>query len=276
MRARLAELAPGVELLENLRFDAGEERNDPAFVARLVEGIDAYVDDAFGACHRAHASIVGPPQTLPSAMGLLLQKEVEVLLGLRNDPKHPFVAVLGGSNVQVTGPTGAFVVVVAGIVTRYGVDGLFVCTMMAGVMLVVMGLTGMGAAVRFIPRPVVVGFTNGIAVLIASTQLRDLFGIDLKSVPGDFWPRMVELWRHAGTFSPQATGVALVTLAIIVAVMRCAPRVPGSILALAVVTLATRIAGFHVETIGTRFGGLARRNHRRQRPEHWLLCPART
>ena len=100
VRARLAELAPGVELLENLRFDPGEEANDPAFVASLIEGIDLYVDDAFGACHRAHASIVGPPATLPSAMGLLLQKEVEVLLGLRNDPKHPFVAVLGGSKIS--------------------------------------------------------------------------------------------------------------------------------------------------------------------------------
>ncbi|MDO8389984.1 MAG: phosphoglycerate kinase [Actinomycetota bacterium] len=100
VRARLAELAPGVELLENLRFDAGEEGNDPAFVAKITEGIDLYVDDAFGACHRAHASIVGPPKALPSAMGLLLQKEVEVLLGLRNDPKHPFVAVLGGSKIS--------------------------------------------------------------------------------------------------------------------------------------------------------------------------------
>ena len=100
VRARLAELAPGVELLENLRFDAGEEGNDPAFVATITEGIDMYVDDAFGACHRAHASIVGPPQTLPSAMGLLLQKEVEVLLGLREHPKHPFVAVLGGSKIS--------------------------------------------------------------------------------------------------------------------------------------------------------------------------------
>ncbi|MFM7251750.1 MAG: phosphoglycerate kinase [Ilumatobacteraceae bacterium] len=100
VRARLAEFAPGVELLENLRFDPGEESNDPAFVARLVEGVDAYVDDAFGACHRAHASIVGPPQTLPSAMGLLLQREVEVLLGLRDNPRHPFVAVLGGSKIS--------------------------------------------------------------------------------------------------------------------------------------------------------------------------------
>ncbi|MEP7048491.1 MAG: phosphoglycerate kinase [Ilumatobacteraceae bacterium] len=100
VRRRLAELAPGVELLENLRFDPGEEGNDPRFVARLVEGIDAYVDDAFGACHRAHASIMGPPRTLPSAMGLLMQKEVDVLLGLRNNPKRPFVAVLGGAKVS--------------------------------------------------------------------------------------------------------------------------------------------------------------------------------
>lgn len=97
---RLSELAPGVELLENLRFNAGEEQNDPAFVSTLVEGIDMYVDDAFGAAHRAHASIVGPSKTLPSAMGRLLQKEVEVLLALRDHPKHPFVAVLGGSKIS--------------------------------------------------------------------------------------------------------------------------------------------------------------------------------
>jgi phosphoglycerate kinase len=100
VRARLAELAPGVELLENLRFDPGETANDPAFVAQLVEGIDAYVNDAFGASHRSHASIVGPPQHVPSAMGRLLEKEVDVLLGLRNKPKHPFVAVLGGAKIS--------------------------------------------------------------------------------------------------------------------------------------------------------------------------------
>ena len=100
VRARLAELAPGVELMENLRYNPGEEGNDPQFVASLIQGIDAYVDDAFGACHRAHASIVGPPRTLPSAMGLLMQREVEVLLGLRNNPKRPFVAVLGGAKIS--------------------------------------------------------------------------------------------------------------------------------------------------------------------------------
>ncbi|MGK2948893.1 MAG: phosphoglycerate kinase [Acidimicrobiales bacterium] len=100
IRARLAELAPGVELLDNLRFDPGEEGNDPAFVAKLIEGFDVYVNDAFGASHRAHGSIVGPPQHLPSAAGRLLAKEVEVLGGLRSHPNRPFVAVLGGSKVS--------------------------------------------------------------------------------------------------------------------------------------------------------------------------------
>lgn len=100
VRRRLAELAPGVELRENLRFDAGEEANSPGFVARLIDGVDMYVNDAFGACHRAHASIVGPPATLPSAAGRLLQREVEVLSGLRDRPKRPFIAVLGGAKVS--------------------------------------------------------------------------------------------------------------------------------------------------------------------------------
>ena len=100
VRARLAELAPGVELLENLRFDSGEESNSPEFVAQLVKGVDMYVNDAFGAAHRAHASIVGPPRTLPSAAGRLLQREIEVLGSLRDNPKRPFVAVLGGAKVS--------------------------------------------------------------------------------------------------------------------------------------------------------------------------------
>jgi len=100
VRARLAELAPGVDLLENLRFDPGETADDPAFVDRLVEGQDLYVNDAFGAAHRAHASVVGPPARLPSAAGRLLAREVEVLGGLLAGPARPFVAVLGGSKVS--------------------------------------------------------------------------------------------------------------------------------------------------------------------------------
>jgi len=100
VRRRLEELVPGVELMENLRFHAGEVANDASFVDRLVDDVVAYVNDAFGASHRAHASIVGPPARLPSAMGRLLAREVEVLLGLRDSPRAPFVAVLGGAKVS--------------------------------------------------------------------------------------------------------------------------------------------------------------------------------
>ena len=100
VRRRLAELAPPVELLDNLRFDPGETADDPAFVQRLIEGQDVYVNDAFGASHRAHASVVGPPRFLPSAAGRLLQREIEVLLPLRDEPARPFVVILGGSKVS--------------------------------------------------------------------------------------------------------------------------------------------------------------------------------
>jgi phosphoglycerate kinase len=100
VRERLAALAPDVELLDNLRFDPGEEANDPDFVQRLIDGFDLYVNDAFGACHRAHASVVGPPKFLPSAAGRLLAKEVEVLGGMLHRPMHPFIAILGGSKVS--------------------------------------------------------------------------------------------------------------------------------------------------------------------------------
>src|SRR5438270_10055064 len=103
------------------------------------------------------------------------------------------ISLLGGSKTQIGGPTGAFVVVVAGIVAAHGVDGLFMCTVMAGVLLVIMGVTGLGTGVKFIPRPVVIGFTNGIAVLIASTQVKDFFGLHLEKVPGEFWLGMKAL-----------------------------------------------------------------------------------
>ena len=100
------------------------------------------------------------------------------------------ISALGGSRVQIGGPTGAFVVVVSGIVAQYGLEGLFMCTLMAGVILVLLGITGLGTAVKYIPRPVVIGFTNGIGVLIASTQIRDLFGLQTPELPGEFIGRL--------------------------------------------------------------------------------------
>jgi SulP family sulfate permease len=166
------------------------------------------------------------------------------------------ISLLGGSKMQIGGPTGAFVVVIAGIVAKHGVQGLFVCTMMAGVMLVIMGLTGLGKAVQFIPRPVVMGFTNGIAVLIASTQIRDFFGLHVEHNPGEFFARMRELIEHAGTLSLPATALSVVSLIIILATPRVSKRVPGYIVALVAGTLGAAFLHLPVETIGSRFGGI--------------------
>ena len=165
------------------------------------------------------------------------------------------ISTFGGSYVQIGGPTGAFVVVIAGIVAQYGVDALFMCTMMAGVLLIIMGLTGTGTAVRFIPRPVVIGFTNGIALVIASTQLKDFFGIPLDEVPGEFIGRIAAL-AGAMTASVETTVLAAAVLATVVVWNRLVPRVPGYIVALVGGTAVAALAGLSVETIGSRFGGI--------------------
>jgi SulP family sulfate permease len=166
------------------------------------------------------------------------------------------ISALGGSKTQIGGPTGAFVVVVAGIVATHGVDGLFMCTVMAGVLLVVMGITGFGTAVKFIPRPVVIGFTNGIAVLIASTQVKDFFGLRLEKVPGVFWLRVEALARSFHTLSLTASLLAVGTVLLIMACRAISNRIPGPIIALVVATGAVVAFKLPVETIGTRFGGI--------------------
>jgi len=166
------------------------------------------------------------------------------------------ISALGGSKTQIGGPTGAFVVVIAGIVAVHGVDGLFMCTVMAGILLVIMGLTGLGTGVKFIPRPVVIGFTNGIAVLIASTQVKDFFGLHLDKVPGVFWLRMEALARSFHTLSFEATALAVFTLLALIICRSISARIPGPIVALLLGTLAVYFFKLSVETIGTRFGGI--------------------
>ena len=166
------------------------------------------------------------------------------------------ISALGGSKTQIGGPTGAFVVVIAGIVAAHGVDGLFMCTVMAGVLLVVLGATGMGSAVKFIPRPVVIGFTNGIAVLIASTQIKDFFGLRLAKVPGEFWLRMKALFAAGPTWSWKATALAVCTVAVMLLCRAVSKRIPGPIVAMLGATLAAYLLKLPVETIGTRFGGI--------------------
>jgi SulP family sulfate permease len=166
------------------------------------------------------------------------------------------ISALGGSKTQIGGPTGAFVVVVAGIVAKYGIEGLFLCTMMAGVLLVILGITGMGTAVKYFPRPVVIGFTNGIAILIASTQIKDFFGLHLDHVPGDFFHRMAALAHAFPTLNWQATAVAVASLTVMILCLKYAKRVPGAILVCFGATAVVSVVHLGVETIGTRFGGV--------------------
>jgi SulP family sulfate permease len=166
------------------------------------------------------------------------------------------ISLLGGSKTQIGGPTGAFVVVIAAIVAAHGVDGLFMCTMMAGVLLVIMGATSMGSAVKFIPRPVIIGFTNGIAILIASTQIRDFFGLEIDKIPGVFSLRIETLAMHFGSLNYRATALALVTVAILVICRLVSNRIPGAIVALLVGTVSVMLFKLPVETIGSRFGGI--------------------
>jgi SulP family sulfate permease len=167
------------------------------------------------------------------------------------------ISALGGSYVQIGGPTGAFVVVVSGIIAAHGLDGLFMCTMMAGVVLAVMGLTGSGTAVRFIPRPVVIGFTNGIALVIASTQFQDVLGITLDApAPGEFLERIAVLVENLGRASIPTAVVGIAVLVLIVVWNRLVPRVPGYIVALVGGTAVVAAMRLPIETIGTRFGGI--------------------
>jgi SulP family sulfate permease len=207
--------------------------------------------------HDAIAGITVGLVALPLAMAFSIASGLSPQAGIYCAIVTGFlISALGGSKTQIGGPTGAFVVVVAGIVATHGVDGLFMCTVMAGILLVILGATGMGSAVKFIPRPVVIGFTNGIAVLIASTQIKDFFGLQLPRVPGEFWLRMKALVTSAPTWSWRATLLAICTVAVMLACRAISRRIPGPIVAMLGATFAAWLLKLPVETIGSRFGGI--------------------
>ncbi len=164
------------------------------------------------------------------------------------------VSLLGGSRVQIGGPTGAFVVIVAGIVARYGVDGLIVSTLIAGFVLVAMGLLRLGAVIKFIPFPVTTGFTAGIALIIFSQQIRDLLGLSIPSVPAEFFGKWASYAAYAGTANPATMLLSAATLAVLVFWPRISTRIPAPFVALIGGTLATYFLHLPVDTIGSRFG----------------------
>ncbi len=164
------------------------------------------------------------------------------------------IAVFGGSRAQVSGPTGAFIVIVYGIVQQYGYSGLMIATLIAGVLLIGMGLARMGVLLKFIPYPVTVGFTSGIALIIFTSQFQDLLGLRIDKLPADFVEKWIVYARTLPTIDPTTAAVGLGSLAIIVLWPRVTRRIPGSLVALLVVTPVVALLGLHVETIGSRFG----------------------
>ena len=224
----------------------------PKLVETLRRGysVDAFLNDLV-------AGVTVGLVALPLAMAFAIASGVPPQNGIYCAVVAGFIiSALGGTRTQIGGPTGAFVVVVAGIIGVYGLDGLFMCTLMAGVILILLGVTGLGTAVKFIPRSVVIGFTNGIGVLIASTQIRDFFGLQPPEVPGDFLGRARVLIEHAGTASGTATALAAATVVTILVLRKVSRRIPGSILALLLGSAIALATGLAVDTIGTRFGGV--------------------
>jgi SulP family sulfate permease len=194
---------------------------------------------------------------LPLAMAFGIASGVTPQAGLYTAVVAGFlISALGGSRTQIGGPTGAFVVIVAGIIGKFGLGGLSLVTLIAGLLLIVMGATGLGSAVKFIPRPVIIGFTNGIALLIASTQIKDFLGLQTGPVPSEFLKRMDVLITHLGTVRWETAALACGSLAIILLWPRWNKRVPGSIVALFAATIVSALWHLNVETVGSRFGGI--------------------
>ncbi len=166
------------------------------------------------------------------------------------------ISALGGSRVQIGGPTGAFVVIVYAIVQQYGIDGLTAATLMAGVILVGFGLAKLGGALKFIPHPVIIGFTSGIAVIIFSSQVKDFLGLNMGAIPAPFIAKWQAYVANLTSFSPSAVGLAALAAAIILFWPRISRRIPGPFIALVVTTVVAGVLALPVETIGTRFGAI--------------------
>ena len=196
---------------------------------------------------------------LPLSMALAIASGATPAAGLQTAIVAGFlISALGGSRVQIGGPTAAFIPVVFGVIAHHGYDGLVIATLMAGAMLVIAGLLRLGTLVKYMPQPVVTGFTAGIAVSIFSSQIKDLLGLDIASVPAEFFPRWKTYADHIGSINPWAAGLAAATLALLIALRRWRPNWPIFLIAVTVATLATAALQLPVETIVSRFGPIPR------------------
>ena len=239
-----------------------------SFRPRLLDALAGYERARF--VKDLAAGLTVAVVALPLAMAFAIASGLKPEAGIFTAIIAGFlISSLGGSRVQIGGPAGAFIVIVYGIVERYGVANLIIATALSGVLLFLMGLLRLGTLVRFIPIAVIIGFTNGIAVLIGLSQVKDFLGLSIARMPGDFFGILGALWGHLHSFNPWALGVAVASLVVIVGWQRWLPAlgprvqfsgqlsvVPGSIVALVLATAAVGLFGLPVETIGSRFGGI--------------------
>ena len=207
--------------------------------------------------HDAMAGLTVAIVALPLAMALAIASGTTPDKGLVTAVVAGFlISALGGSRFQIGGPTGAFIPVVYTVIATHGYDGLVLATLMAGVMLIAAGLLKTGTLMRFMPQPLVTGFTSGIAVIIATSQLKDALGLDVAKVPAEFLPKLRVLAAHLGETDPWALGMAAASVALIAVLRRWAPRAPGFLLAVLAAAGATALWQLPVDTIGSRFGGI--------------------
>jgi SulP family sulfate permease len=224
-----------------------------AWLPKSVTALRGYTRSQF--LTDLQAGVVVGIVAIPLALAFAIASGVAPEKGLVTAVVAGFlISALGGSRVQIGGPTGAFVVIVSGIVARYGVDGLTVCTVLAGFLLIAMGLARFGGAIKFIPYPVVTGFTSGIAVIIFSSQVKDLLGLKMGAVPGPFPAKWAAYAAGLPTASLPTIEVALGSLAILLVWPKISRKVPGPIVAILVASAAVALLGLPVETIGSRFG----------------------
>jgi SulP family sulfate permease len=227
-----------------------------SFVPKLLTVLPLYDRRQF--MRDAASGVIVGIVALPLAIAFAIASGVTPDRGLWTAIVAGFlISALGGSRVQIGGPTGAFVVIVYGIVQKYGIDGLTVATLMAGCILVAMGIAKLGAMIKFIPHPVITGFTSGIAVIIFSGEIKDLLGMRMQALPADFIGKWTAYARNANGVSTAAIGVSALTLAIILIWPRISRRIPGMFVALIVTTLVAHFWNLPVETVGSRFGEVA-------------------
>jgi SulP family sulfate permease len=227
----------------------------PIFVPKLLTTLRTY--DRRQLARDLTSGVIVGIVALPLAIAFAIASGVTPGQGLWTAIVAGFlISAFGGSRVQIGGPTGAFVVIVYGIVQRYGMDGLTVATLMAGVLLIVMGMAKLGSVIKFIPHPVITGFTSGIAVIIFSSQVKDLLGLKMGTVPAEFIPKWIAFAEHAASVTPYAIVASGIALAIIVVWPRISQRIPGPFVALIVATALVQFLHWPVETISSRFGHL--------------------